>query len=119
MMELKFDLYDPIGDLPKIVSELATISNKLEYGGGFNVQRYALYHYIDAAQCFNDQKGVIYIFVYGVDKLYAMIATVTRTSEANRAKESAKKVDMGLELEASITESFSTVLPSILVGNMK
>jgi hypothetical protein len=51
--------------------------------------------------------------------LDAMIATVTHTAEANRAKEAAKKIDMGSELEAVMTVSFSTVLPTILVGNMK
>jgi hypothetical protein len=33
MLKLKFDLYDPIGAFPRIVSKLATISNKLESGG--------------------------------------------------------------------------------------
>jgi hypothetical protein len=62
---------------------------------------------------------VIAIFVDGVAMLHAMIATVTHTAEANRAKEAAKKIDICSELEASITASVSTVLPSILVGNMK
>ena len=51
--------------------------------------------------------------------MHDIIATVTHTAEANRDKESAKKIDMGSELEAVITESFSIVLPSVLVINMK
>jgi hypothetical protein len=74
---------------------------------------------MDVAQWFKDHKRVIAIFVDGVAMLHAMISTVTHTAEANRAKEAAKKIDMGSELEAAITVSFSTVLPSILVGNMK
>jgi hypothetical protein len=38
MLKLKFDIYDPRGAFPRIVSELATISNKLESEGGVNVQ---------------------------------------------------------------------------------
>jgi hypothetical protein len=119
MLKLKFDLYDPRGAFPRIVSELATISNKLESGGGVDVQGYAFSHDMDAAQWFKDHNGVIAIFVDGVSMLHAMIATVTHTAEANIAKEASKKIYMGSELEASITASFSTVLPSILVGNMK
>ena len=51
--------------------------------------------------------------------LHAMIATVTNIAEANRSKESADKIYMGLELEAAITASFITMLPSVLVRNMK
>jgi hypothetical protein len=124
ILKLKFDLYDPRGALPRIVSELATISNKLESGGGVNVQGYAFSHDMDTAHWFKDHNGIIAIFVDGVAKLHAMIVTGTHTAEANRAKEDAKKIDMDSELEASITASFITVLfitvlPSILVGNMK
>jgi hypothetical protein len=119
MLKLKFDLYDPRGAFPRIASELATISNKLESEGGVDVQGYAFSHDMDAAQWFKDHNGVIAIFVDGVAMLHAMIEIVTHTAEANTAKEAAKKIDMGSELEASITASFSTVLPSILVGNLK
>jgi hypothetical protein len=74
---------------------------------------------MDVAQWFKDHNGVSAIFVDGVSMLHDMIATVTHTAEANRSKEAAKKIDMGLEREASITASFSTVVPSILVGNTK
>ena len=119
IMKLKFDLNDPRGVFKIIVSEIAAISNKLESGCGVDIQGYALSNYIDAAQWFKDHKGVIGIFVDGVAMLHAMIATVTHTDESNRAKEAAKKIDIGLELEAEITASFSTVLPSIWVGNME
>jgi hypothetical protein len=118
MFKLKFDIYDPRGAFPRIVSKLATISNKLESGGGFDVQGYDFSNDMDAAQWFKDHKGFIAIFVDGIAMLHAMIATVTHTAEANRAKEAAKKIDMGSELEAAITVSFRTVLPSILVRNI-
>ena len=119
IMKLKFDLNDPRGVFKIIVSEIAAISNKLESGYGVDIQGYALSNYIDAAQWFKDHKGVIGIFVDGVAMLHDMIAPVTHTAEANRAKKSAKKIDMGSELEAVITASFSIVLTSILVVDMK
>ena len=72
-MNLKFDLYDPRGSYPRIVGELENISNKIESGGGVNVQGYALSHDMDAAQWFKYHKGVIYIFVYVVAILHAII----------------------------------------------
>ena len=119
MTNLKSDLNDPRGAFPIIVSELATISKKLESGGGVNAQGRAFSHYMDSTQWFLYHKGFIAIFVDGVAMLHAMIATLTHTDESNRAKEAAKKIDIGLELEAEITASFSTVLPSIWVGNME
>ena len=119
MMKIKFDIYDTRGTFPRIVSELATISNKLEYGSGVNVKGYAFYNGMDAAQWFKDHNVIVSIFVDGINILHAMISTVTHTAEANISKESAKKIDMGSNIEAEITSYFSTVLPSILVGNMK
>ena len=72
-----------------------------------------------AARWFKYGKVVIEIFVDGVALVNSMITTVTHTAEANRDKEYTKRIDTGLDLEAEITESFSTVLPSILLGNMK
>ena len=45
--------------------------------------------------------------------------THTHTQDYLRAQESAKNILLGSEIEASIRASFSTVLPSILVGNNK
>ena len=119
MIKLKFNIYDPRRAFPRIVSELATISNKLESGGGVDVQCYAFYRDMDDAQWFKYHNGIVTIFVDGVAMLHDMIAPVTHTAEANRAKKSAKKIDMGSELEAVITASFSIVLTSILVVDMK
>ena len=118
-MKLKFDIYDPREAFPIIVSEIATISNKIESGGGANVKCYALYHDMDAAQWFKDHNGIVHIFVDSVDMLHAMIETVNHTAEDNRPKEASNKIDMGSELEATIVAYFSTVLPSILVGKTK
>jgi hypothetical protein len=59
LFKLKFDLNDPRGSFPRIVIELATISNKLESGGGVYVQGYAFSRDMDVAQWFKDHKGVI------------------------------------------------------------
>ena len=45
--------------------------------------------------------------------------THTHTQDYLRAQESAKNILLGSEIEASIRSSFSTVLPSIIVGNNK
>ena len=119
IMKLKFDIYDPRGDFPITVSELATISNKIESGGGADVQGYAFSHDMYAAQWFKDHNVVVAIFADGASMLHTMIATVTHTAESNRSKEAAKKIDMRLDLEAAIIASFSTVLLSIMVGNVK
>jgi uncharacterized protein YneF (UPF0154 family) len=57
--------------------------------------------------------------VDAVSILHAIGATVFHTSEATRTREAAKKIDLTSDLEASIRASFSTNLPSILVGNKK
>ena len=119
IMKLNFDIDDPRGAFPIIVSELETISNKLESGNGVDVQSYLLPHDMDAAQCFKYHNVIVAIFFYGVAILHAMIETVTHTAESKRAKEAAKKIYMGSELEAAITAYFSTVLPYILVGKVK
>ena len=119
MTNLKSDLNDPRGAFPIIVSELATISKKLESGGGVNVQGHAFSHYMDSTQWFLYHKGFIAIFVDGVAMLHAMIATMNNTSSNNRAKEASKKTDMGSYIEAAIKVTFTTLLPYILVGNMK
>ena len=48
-MKLKFDLYDTRGKFPIIISEIATIFNKLESGGGVDIQGYAFSYDMDAA----------------------------------------------------------------------
>ena len=55
IIKLKFDIYDPRGSFPRIYSELTTISNKLESGGGVDVQVYALSHDKDYSQWLKDQ----------------------------------------------------------------
>jgi hypothetical protein len=57
--------------------------------------------------------------VDAVSILHAIGATVVHTSEATRTREAAKKIDLASDLEASIRASFSTTLPSTLVGNKK
>ena len=74
---------------------------------------------MDASQWFKYHNGIVAIFFDAIYMLHDMIAAVTHAAGYNRAKESAKKIDMGLEIEAAIKISFSTVLSSILVGNMK
>jgi hypothetical protein len=57
--------------------------------------------------------------VDAVSILHAIGATVVYTSEATHTREAAKKIDLVSDLESSIRASFSTSLPSILVGNKK
>jgi hypothetical protein len=54
-----------------------------------------------------------------VSSLHAIGATVVHTSESTRTREAAKKIYLASDLGASIRASFSTTLPSILVGNKK
>ena len=46
MTKLKSDLNDPRGAFPIIVSELATISNRRESGGGVEIQVYSFSSYM-------------------------------------------------------------------------
>ena len=86
-MKLKFDIYDTIGPFPRMVSELAKISNKLEPDGGVDAKGYDLSYDMDAAQWSKDNNGIFAIFVNGVAIMNAMIATVTHTAESNITKE--------------------------------
>jgi hypothetical protein len=117
--KLAFELYDPCGSFPKLKHDISLISNKLESGGGIDCNGNYCSHDKEAAQWFVDHKATIYIIVDVVSILHAVGATVVHTSEATRTIEAAKKMDSASDLEASIRASFSTTLPSILVGNKK
>jgi hypothetical protein len=89
----------------------------LESGGGIDCNGNYFSHDKEAAQWFVDHKATICIMVDDVSILLATGATAVHTSEATRTREAAKKIDLASDLEASIRASFSTNLPSILVGN--
>jgi hypothetical protein len=93
------------------------ISNKLESGGGIECNGNYFSHDKEAAQCFVDHKATICIMVDAVSILHAIGATVVHTSEVTHTREAAKKIDLASDLEASIHTSFSTTLPTILVGD--
>jgi archaellum component FlaC len=117
--KLAFELYDPCGLFPKLEHDLSLISNKLESGGGIHCNGNYVSHDKEAAQWFVDHKATICIMEDAVSILHAIGATVFHTSEATHTREAAKKIDLASDLEASIRDSFSTTVPSILVGNKK
>jgi hypothetical protein len=62
---------------------------------------------------------MIGVFCDAVALLHTIQAPVVNEAEATKAMEAQQKVSMSTDLEAAIIMSFSTILPSILVGNKK
>ena len=100
--KLDFEIYNPCGPFPKLKQDFSLISNKLESGGGINCNGNYLSHEKEASQWFKYHKATIFIFL-----------------DATCTKEAAKKIDLDYDLESSIRASFSTNVPSILVGNSR
>ena len=71
------------------------------------------------AAWFNKNGLNIGIFCDAVALLHTIQAPVIHQAEATKTMESQQKVSMTTDLEAAIVTSFSTILPSILVGNKK
>ena len=69
--------------------------------------------------CFSVPQGYHIYFCRRFSLLHAIGETVVHTFEATYTREAANKIDLGYDLEAPIRASFSTTLPSILVGNKK
>jgi hypothetical protein len=59
------------------------------------------------------------IFCVAVGLLHTIQAPVIHQAEAIKMMESKQKVSMTTDLEAPVITSFSTILPSIIVGNKK
>jgi hypothetical protein len=59
------------------------------------------------------------IFCDAVGLLHIIQAKVVHQTEVAKTMESQRKVSMTTDLEAAVIASFSTILPSILVGNKK
>ena len=74
-------------------------------------------HDTELVQCFKDRNGKIVIFPDAVTMIQSIGATHTLTRYSLHAQESSKKIRLGSEIEASIRDSFSTILSSIIVGN--
>ena len=68
---------------------------------------------------FKERNGTFSILDNAVAMLHYIGDTHTLTQYSLRAQEDAKKILLGSEIDTSIRGSFSTVFPSILVGNKK
>ena len=84
------------------------------YIHGFNFS-----HDAELVQWFMDRNEFFTIFADVVAMLQSIGATHTLTKYSLCAQETAKNILLGYEIEASIRDLFSNVLPSILVGNKK
>ena len=91
----------------------------MNQGGGVDINVFTFYHNSELVQWFKDRNGKIYIFTDAVATSQSIGDTHTLTQDSLRAQESSKDILIGSEIEASIMDSFSTVLTYIIVGNNK
>jgi predicted RNase H-like nuclease (RuvC/YqgF family) len=117
---LEFEINDSTGAFKKLEHELAGLSNKLESGGGLDFHGFTFAYDGELVQWFTDRNGNISIFADAVTILNAIGATVVTTQEDTLTQETAKKIALESELEASVRASLIRCsLPSWLVIKRK
>jgi hypothetical protein len=112
-------LFNPQGDLSAIKSQLKSLQHRFDSDGAIECHGVYFSSKTDMAAWFAKNGLTIGIFCDAVALLHTIQAPVIHQAEATKAMEAQQKVSMTTDLEAAIITSFSTILPSILVGNKK
>jgi hypothetical protein len=117
---VKHVLFNPQGELSAIKSQLKSLQNRFDSSDGA-IKCHEVYFSskTDMAAWFAKNGLTIGVFCDAVALLHTIQAPVAHQAEATKAMEAQQKVYMTMDLEAAILTSFSTILPSILVGNKK
>ena len=119
IQQIQFQVTDPHGSFAKLEHELNGLTNKFESGGVVDIHGFTFSHYAELVQWFKGRNGKIAILANAVAMLQSIGATHTLNQDYLCDQEATKKILLGSEIGASIRDSFSTVLLSILVGNKK
>jgi len=112
-------LFNPQGELGAIKSQLKSLQTRFDSDGAIECHGVYFASKMEMASWFEKNGLTIGVFCDAVTLLHTIQAPVIHQAEATKAMEAQQKVSMTTDLEAAIITSFSTILPSILVGNKK
>jgi hypothetical protein len=112
-------LFNPQGELGAIKSQLKSLQNRFDSDGAIECHGVYFSSKMEMASWFEKTGLTIGVFCDAVALLHTIQAPVIHQAEATKTMEAQQKVSMATDLEAAIITSFSTILPSILVGNKK
>ena len=116
---LRFAVEHPQGALQTLKSHVAALRSHLESGGGIECHNIRFGSKTELMQWFRRHDLPVGIFCDAHALLHAIQAPVVHQDEASKNRESQAKTHMPSGLEAAVITSFDTILPSVLVGNMK
>jgi hypothetical protein len=112
-------LFNPQGDFAALKLEVKSLKARFDSEGSIECHGVHFSSKTEMASWFEKNGLTIGIFCDAVGLLHTIQAPVIHQAEATKTMESQQKVSMTTDLEAAIITSFSTILPSILVGNKK
>jgi hypothetical protein len=112
-------LFSPQGELSTLRSQIKSLQMRFDSEGAIECHGVHFASKNDMAAWFQKRGLTIGVFCDAVGLLHTIQAPVVHQAEATKTMESQQKVSMSTDLEAAIITSFSTILPSILVGNKK
>jgi hypothetical protein len=112
-------LFNPQGELGVLRSQIKSLQTRFNSEGAIKCHGVHFGSKTEMASWFEKNGLTIGIFCDAVGLLHTIQAPVVHQAEATKTMESQQKVSMSTDLEAAIITSFSTILPSILVGNKK
>ena len=112
-------LFNPQGELGAIKAQLKSLQNRFDSDGAIECHGVYFASKTELAAWFEKNGLSIGVFCDAVALLHTIQAPVVHQAEATKAMEAQQKVSISTDLEAAIITSFSTILPSILVGNKK
>jgi hypothetical protein len=112
-------LFNPQGELGALRSQIKSLQTRFDSEGAIECHGVHFGSKTEMASWFEKNGLTIGIFCDAVGLLHTIQAPVVHQAEATKTMESQQKVSISTDLEAAIITSFSTILPSILVGNKK
>ena len=112
-------LFNPQGELSAVKSQLKALQSRFDSEGAIECHGVYFSSKTELAAWFERNGLSIGVFCDAVALLHTIQAPVVHQAEASKAMEAQQKISLSTDLEAAIITSFSTILPSILVGNKK
>lgn len=116
---VEHSLFSPHGDVAELKTQVKALQQRFDSEGSIECHGVHFSSKVEMAAWFEKNGLTIGVFADAVALLHTIQAPVVHQAEATKTMEAQQKVSMHTDLEAAIITSFSTILPSILVGNKK
>jgi hypothetical protein len=99
--------------------QLASFRDRVGSGGGIDCHGVTFSSKFELTAWFQEKNPPVELFLDAHALMHAVRAPVVHQEEASRNLESQRKTSMTTGLQSAAISSFETILPSVLVGNMK